>query len=210
MAQSENMKKLHAAQEAFAKEVFEQYKTTIGTEFIIKFGGSYQRYEEIGDNWRKFYKYALECEQFLKSRTITFIGTIPENNGMCRNPRFLKSLIGKISEFLSTYVSKKYADPDKERNKCTHDLIQYFVEYPVLKNMMKKFVKNKNKEWGLHQKAKREEKQQIRKRNRIKEPVTLSPEQLERINSKSVRSRINSLKKQMTQLEISIKTVHQI
>ena len=174
MAQSENMKKLHAEQEAFANESFAKYKEFIGREFIDKFGGSYQRYEEIGDNWRKMYTYAPECEEYLKSRTIIFLGTLPEKDGMCRNPRFLKNLISKISEFLSVYVAKQFETPDKERNKSTHVLIEYFNKHHALKSIMEKFQRSKEREWGLTQKAKREEKEAAKARKTKKEKPTVS------------------------------------
>ena len=174
MAQSENMKKLHAAQDAFAVECFEKYKDFIGNKFIKKFGGSYQRYEEIGNNWRKTFTYAPECEEYLLSRTVTFLGTLPENNGMCRNPRFLKNLISKISEFLSVYVAKKFENPDKERNNCTHVLSEYFKEHHVFKNIMQNFQRSKEREWGLKQKAMRETRKSIKERKAKKAKPIIS------------------------------------
>lgn len=159
MAQSKNELKLHKAQDAFASESFGQYKERIAREFIDKFGGSYQRYEEIGDNWRKIYQYAQECEKFLKERTIIFLGTLPERNGLCRSPRFLKNLIAQISEYLSVYVSQQFENASQERNKCTRALIEYFTNHHAINKIMTEFQAGKEREWGLKKKAWREEKE---------------------------------------------------
>jgi hypothetical protein len=219
MALSENIKTLHAAQNAFAEEYFKNYKEQVARAFIDKFGGSYQRHEEIGDTWRKFYKYDSKCEKFLKETTITFLGTLPENGGNTRSPRLLNNLIAKISEYLSAYISKKYENPDKERNNCTRALIEFFKNHPALKQMMEKFQRKKEREWGLLQKerrerkaAKQQEKQdtQHKKRQRIGEQsIVYQSERTNKQKDKNIRARIRLKRNEITQLEIFIRTVRQ-
>lgn len=220
MALSENMKNLHEAQDVLAAKYFALYKEDIGRRFIERFGSSYQRYEEIGDNWRKIYTYSIVCETFIKENTILFLRTLPETDGIYRNPRFLKNLIAKISEFLSNYVAKQFSNPSEKRNSCTAALIEYFTTHPTLKNMMEKFQKQKELEWGLQQKARREEKRKqqkarTEKRTRIKnrkpvnpQPVLNDPKQQAKLEYKNVRERIRRKHAELVQFEISIKIAH--
>lgn len=215
MALPENLKKMHEKQVAFAQKQFEAYKNWIVEEFVNEFGGSYQTPEQMKDIWRKTFKYAPECENFLEFKTRIFIRILPNEEGISNSPVFLKNFIRLVSDYLSVYIVRK--NPELKRNDCANELFERLYR-AYAQRVVNKYQKQKNLEWGLQQKANREakeaHKQQAQKPVREGKRKRICPihiefeeDQLDKINSKSVRARIRLKKQEIAQLKISIEAV---
>ncbi len=216
MALSEKLKKMHAQQVAFAEQQFEAYKDWIVNEFVNEFGGSYQTAEGMKDVWRKTFEYAPECESFLEFKTRIFIRMLPDQENITNTPVFLKNFIRLVADYLSVYVSRK--NSDIKHNDCANELFDRLYR-AYANRVVKNYNKQKNLEWGLQQKAKREAqeaKQQSLtpvhegKRKRIR-PVrfTFKEEQLDKIKEQNVRARIRLKKQEIAELKISISALRE-
>ena len=141
MAMSKRLKQLHAKQVAAAETQFEAYKNFIVQEFIDKFGGSYQTSSGMMDIWRNAFVFRPECEDFLMEKTKMFLFLL-DNNHDHKSPHFLKSLIGKISEYLSVYICKKGV----KRNTCTQQIKQIlFDKNRYIQMMLRHYQSESNK-----------------------------------------------------------------
>nr|MBQ0091070.1 hypothetical protein [Candidatus Enterousia merdequi] len=116
MTQSSNLTKLHEAQVKLANETLVNYRDFITKEFIDEFGSSYQTAAQFKDIWRKAFKYAPECEAFLINKSKLFVAMLPTDNKLYKNPKFLKILIRKICEYLSTYTCRIAEKPNIPAN----------------------------------------------------------------------------------------------
>ncbi len=205
MAQSKKCKEMHAEQVAAAQEMFKSFKTFIIEEFVAKFGGSYERADNLPKDWRVFYAYKPECEEFLIERSKTFIHVAPNVDHKYQSPTFLRNLTSLISEYLSLYVAQK----GWKRNDCT----KYLQEMLFNKNKhvqleTTRYVKENKRAWGLQQKEKREQQEQKnKKRSRINvanaKPIELTEKQRMILETKSVNHRLKEKKK-----ELGIKEKH--
>lgn len=164
MAQTEQCKQMHAEQVFAAQEMFKSYKKFIIEEFVSKFGGSYETVSNLPTDWRTYYEYKPECEEFLIEKTKTFIHVAPSVDRKYKSPTFLRNLTSLISEYLSSYIAKK----GWKRNDCT----KYLQEILFDKNRhvqieTQRYIAKNNRDWGLLQKKRREERETKRKRARI-------------------------------------------
>ncbi len=180
MAQSEKLKQMHAEQVAAAQKMFKAYKTFIAEEFILAFGGSYETTYNLPQDWRTYYAYKPECEEFLIDKTKTFIHAYPSTGRIYQSPVFLKNLTSLISEYLSVYVAKKGWD----RNTCTKYLKEIlFNKNPHVQLETRRYTKENERAFGLQQKKRREQESK-RKRPRISNTV-IQQEELQK--SKKVK-----------------------
>jgi len=135
MAKSEKLKQKRAAQVDAAHAQFEEYKDYIVQEFIDAFGGSYQTAANMKDVWRDSFIFRPECEKFLLKKTKMFLFFL-DNKHINKSPCFLRTLIGKISEYLSKYICKKGIS----RNTCTQQLIKLlFTDDSYTQNKIKSY-----------------------------------------------------------------------
>jgi len=155
MAKSEKLKQKHEEQVAAAEAEFEAYKDFIVEKFIDAFGGSYQTAKNMKDVWRDSFIFRPECEKFLIKHTKIFLFFLDDKH-INRSPCFLRTLIGKISEYLSKYICKK----NISRNTCTQQLIKiFFTNDSFIQNKIKKYQRDVN--------VSRKQKQPKAQRNRI-------------------------------------------
>ncbi len=167
MAQTKKCKQMHTEQVAAAQEMFESYKKFIVEEFVDKFGGSYETASNLPADWRTYYSYKPECEEFLIERTKTFIHVAPSVDRKYKSPTFLRNLTSFISEYLSTYIAKK----GWKRNDCTKYLQELlFSKNQHVQKETQRYVAKNNRDWGLQQKQRREQESK-RKRPRISDTV---------------------------------------
>ena len=152
MAQSESLKKQHATQVAIAEAQFEAYKNFIVKEFVDKFGGSYQTTKGMKNVWREAFIYTPECEKFLTEKTLVFIGCeLSTNNRRFQSPTFFKTLIGKISDYLSAYVAKK----GTPKNTCKKYLCELLLKSGPVQSRIKEYVKQNQRAWAKRQNKKK-------------------------------------------------------
>ena len=200
MAQSEKLKQMHAEQVAAAQKMFKAYKKFIVEEFILAFGGSYETAYNLPQDWRIYYAYKPECEEFLIDKTKTFIHAYPSIDRIYQSPVFLKNLTSLIGEYLSLYVAQK----GWNRNACTKYLKEIlFNKNPHVQLETRRYIKENERAFGLQQKEKR-----VKHLKHIKEidkqPVVLQPEQEEKLRRKFLQREIKQRKKE---LGIQTKTV---
>lgn len=152
MAQSESLKKQHATQVAVAEAQFEAYKNFIVKEFVDKFGGSYQTTKSMKSVWREAFIYKPECEKFLIEKTIVFIGCeLSTNNRRFQSPTFFKTLIGKISDYLSFYMAKN----STPKNTCRKYLYENLMKSGPVQSRIKEYVKQNQRTWAKRQNKKK-------------------------------------------------------
>lgn len=168
MAQSQKVVQKHDNQRALAVLEFSNYVNFIVDEIIKEYGKSYQRAEDIKDNWRNILEYSPECEEFLIKKSKFFLRLFPTQNRDFQSPVFLKGIIGLISEYLSIYSARKGV---KNRNICTAEIRdKLYSDNPHVNIEINRYVKRNEREWGLQQKRKRERirQQQEQKANAYK------------------------------------------
>ena len=136
MAKSEKLKQTHAAQVIAAEKEFTAYKDFIVKEFVDEFGGSYQTAEGLKDVWRTVFIYTPKCEKFLIKKTILFICMLSTKNRDFKSPVFFKNLIGKISEYLSSYIAKK----GESKHNCAQYLRNIFTQNSHVKSRIEEYV----------------------------------------------------------------------
>lgn len=158
MAKSEKLKQKREKQVAAAKATFEEYKDYIVQTFIETFGGSYQTAENMKDIWRDSFIFRPECERFLLRKTKMFLLLLDDKH-INRSPCFLRTLIGKISEYLSRYICKKGIS----RNTCTQQLIKVFFNDNAL---VQKKIKSYQREIAVSRKQKQPKRNRIPQRSR--------------------------------------------
>ena len=167
------------------------------------------------DIWRQTFEYAPECENFLEFKTRIFIRMLPIKEGITNTPVFLKNFIRLVGDYLSVYIVRK--NPELKRNDCANELFERLYSAYANK-VVNKYQKQKNREWGLQQKAQREAKeareQQAQKPVRTGKRKRICPihiemqaDQFDKIESKSVNARIRLKKEEIAQLQISISAV---
>ena len=141
MAMTENRKRMHARQVAAAENEFEIYKTFIAKEFIERFGSSYQTPKEMRDVWRQEFTFCPEHENFLIKRSKFFMLML-EDSIDNKSPCFLRTLTGKISQYLSTYICKKGVD----RNVCTHQIREaLFIKNKYVQSLLYNYAKEQQR-----------------------------------------------------------------
>lgn len=168
MAQSQKVVQQHDKQHALAISEFSNYVNFIVDEIIKEYGKSYQRAEDIKDNWRQTLEYSQEREEFLINKSKLFLRLFPTSSRDFQSPVFLKGIIGLISEYLSIYSARKGV---KNRNICTAEIRdKLYSDNPHVNIEINRYVKRNEREWGLQQKHKRERirQQQEQKANAYK------------------------------------------
>lgn len=216
MAKTNNLKQLHNDQVELAKKTFAQYKDVIVEEFVEEFGGSYQTVDQVKDSWRTIFKYAPECEDFLKFRTRIFLRMLPSDEAIYRNPRFLRILVQLISDYLSVYIVRK--DANLKRNEVTAALYEtLFNKNSCIQKKKNSFIREKQRAWGLAQKERREAKEREAKEkeerkakrqsfiNRVH--IEKTPEEIARLEAKQVRVRIAEKRKEIAKIEVHIQGI---
>ena len=154
MAQSKQLIKKHDKQRNLAISEFSNYVNYIVDEIINKYGKSYQRAEDIKDNWRKTLEYTPECEQFLIAKSKHFLRLFPTTSRDFSSPVFFSNLVGLISEYLSLYSARKGV---KNRNICTAEIRnKIYLDNPHVNLEMNRYIRQNERTWGLQQKLKRE------------------------------------------------------
>ena len=193
MAQTKKCKQMHEEQVAAAQEIFKSYKKFIIEEFVNKFGGSYETASNLPTDWRTYYAYKPECEEFLIDKSKTFIHVAPSIDRKHQSPTFLRNLTSLISEYLSSYIAKK----GWKRNDCTKYLQEIlFDKNQHVQKETQRYIAKNNREWGLQQKAKREQAEQRKTKRReasLKDEATLvhlTPEQEAKIRHKYLKEQI--------------------
>ena len=84
----------------------------------------------------------------MKFKSRVFIGLIPDNGGMRKNPKFLKILLRKISEYLAVFVARQYDEQGTMRNKCSAEIFDsLFVQNSHVQNIANIYKKDKAKKW---------------------------------------------------------------
>lgn len=168
MAQSQKVVQQHDKQHALAVLEFSNYVNFIVDEIIKEYGKSYQRAEDIKDNWRQTLEYSPAREDFLINKSKLFLHLFPTSSRDFQSPVFLKGIIGLISEYLSIYSARKGV---KNRNICTAEIRdKLYSDNPHVNIEINRYVKRNEREWGLQQKRKRERirQQQEQKANAYK------------------------------------------
>ena len=209
MAQSDGLKKLHERQVALAQEFFEEYKCFIAEEFMEKYRHAYQTVAEYKDIWRKAFAYTVEREQYIKFKTRLFLRMISGDANIVKNPRFLRVLIRKISEYLSVYTSRSAVKADIpveqqniNRNEYANRLFQeLFSNNAHVQYQTKTYTHKKERDWGISQKKKRE--RVIISRSEP-EPVSHNPDQLAKNKRKKLNAKIREKKKEIIRLQNTI------
>ena len=169
MAQSKKLVKQHNIQCALAEQEFAQYIDYIAESIITKYGKSYQRAEDIKDNWRKTVEYSPECEEFLITKSKHFLRLFPITSRDYKSPVFLRSIIGLISEYLSVYSARKGVT---NRNICTAEIRnKLYSDNPHVNLEMNRYIRQNERTWGLQQKQKRA---RIKAKKQYTEPKTNS------------------------------------
>ncbi|MBR5354560.1 MAG: hypothetical protein IK122_00350 [Alphaproteobacteria bacterium] len=193
MAQSKNVKQMHARQVVLAEEQFEAYKDFIVKEFVDKFGGSYQTAEGLKKVWRSVFIYTQKCENFLIEKTVIFLGcALSSKNRDFQSPTFFKNLIGKISEYLAVYIEKK----GEPRNACSQRLRDIFTKNGHVQSRTKEYVNQNQKAWAKKQKA--------QKKFNKKEPQSESSQcQTE----EKQQTKTNSTRRELIYMELFIKGI---
>ena len=167
MAQSKKVIKKHDEQHDLAASEFSNYVDYIVDEIIKKYGKSYQRAEDIKDNWRKTLEYFPECEEFLITKSKHFLRLFPITSRDYKSPVFLRSIIGLICEYLSVYSARKGVT---NRNICTAEIRnKLYTDNPHVNLEMNRYIRQNERTWGLQQKRKRE---RIKARNHPKKTYT--------------------------------------
>ena len=107
MTVSKNANALHEKQSNAAMEQFELYKTSIVTDFVDKFGASYQTVDDCFRNWYRTFEYTAEREEFLKDKTRTFLHFLPNDIKIYYSPKFFKTFAHLVTNYLGTYTCRK-------------------------------------------------------------------------------------------------------
>jgi len=98
--------------------IIEEYKNFITTEFLDKFGSSYQSPASIGDSWREITNYSPIAEKFLISKSTLFLRTLNYADSKSTDPHYLRGLTNRMAKYLSLYIMQENEfDPNERASK---------------------------------------------------------------------------------------------
>ena len=196
MAQSERMTLMHNEQKQLAEEVFKnQYKEYIVKELANELTISYITPESLQNTWRKELAYYKDLESFLLWRTHIFIvllsNTDKKIDKNLKSPTFLKTFIGLVSDYLSTYTCKKGVN----QNDCRQEIRDFLLTNDKYTQIaLKRYAAINNEEYASKRKMMHIAQQQERKRKRINPaeatPVALTQEEEAKLRAKQLKRQI--------------------
>ena len=149
---------------------YKKYKHYILTEFLNKFGKSYDTADSIGNKWFHIYAYTAEREKFLTEKTLDYFWIqLKITEAKSFDPEFLEALAKRMADYLSEYTMKSGTHENHKAAKAAL-FGAFHTNNPYIKHVNKRNERKKQK--AEKRKAKREEEKALKARPALKDGAT--------------------------------------
>lgn len=146
---------------------YKKYQHYILTEFLGKYGKSYDTADTLGNRWFHIYAYTAEREKLLIEKTLDYFWVyLKITEAKSFDPEFLEALAKRMADYLSEYTMK--SGTHENRKAAKEALFNTFhTNNPYIKHVNKHNERKRQK--AEKRKAKREEEKALKARPALKD-----------------------------------------